>query len=365
MRVVIRVDASVDIGTGHVMRCLTLAKTLGSNGSKVFFVCREEEGHLCGAIEAAGFHCSRLPKAFTGSKREASVVGAAREAPDIAAFRGMDARQTCAVIKSSGAKPDLLVVDHYMLDESWESALRPNVGRIFVIDDLANRVHDCDLLLDQNLHDSPDSRYSGLVPVRAQVFVGPKYALLRPEFRSASAAPRIGELRRMLVFFGGVDPTGEASKVIRALRLMGSSAPETDLVLGPANPHRERVFSAATGLACLRVHRQTDDMAGLMRAADLGLGTCGMAAWERCSLGLPSLVVVNADNQRDDARILDAMGAARNLGEAMSAGAERWASEIRDLQRDPASLAAMSIAAGSIMQGRIEAICELEAALDA
>jgi UDP-2,4-diacetamido-2,4,6-trideoxy-beta-L-altropyranose hydrolase len=188
--------------------------------------------------------------------------------------------------------------------------------------------------------------------------------LLRPEFRFASAIPRIGALRRMLVFFGGVDPTDEASKVIQALRSMGPTAPETDVVLGSANPHRERVFSAAVGLACVRVHDQTDDMAGLMREADLGLGTCGVAAWERCSLGLPSLVVVNADNQRDDARILDAMGAARNLGEAVRSSAERWASEIRDLQGDPASLAAMSIAAASVMQGRIEAMCELEAALD-
>jgi len=362
MRVVIRVDASIDIGTGHVMRCLTLAKILRGKGSEIFFVCREEEGHLCDAIQAAGFHCSRLPKASTELQREAPVAGAAG---DITAFSGMDARQTCAAIESCGANPDLLVVDHYMLDESWESALRPYVGRIFVIDDLANRVHDCDLLLDQNLHDSPGSRYFGLVPANAQVFIGPKYALLRPEFSFARAIPRIGALRRMLVFFGGVDPTNEASKIIQALQSMGSTAPETDLVLGSANPHRGRVLNAAVGLTCVRVHGQTDDMAGLMREADLGLGTCGLAAWERCSLGLPSLVVVNADNQRDDARILNAMGAARNLGEAVRASAERWASEIRDLQGDPASLAAMSIAAQSIMQGRTEAMGELEVALDA
>jgi UDP-2,4-diacetamido-2,4,6-trideoxy-beta-L-altropyranose hydrolase len=360
MRVVIRVDASVDIGTGHVMRCLTLAARLRGNGSEIFFICREVQGHLCDAIEAAGFSCSRLPVAPAGLG-PATLV--AEGVADVAAFRAMDARQTRMAIEECGMNPDLLVVDHYMLDEAWESALRRTVGRIFVIDDLANRVHDCDLLLDQNLHDSPDSRYVGLVPAGARVFVGPKYALLRPEFRVACAVPRNAGLRRMMVFFGGVDPTDEASKVIQALHSLGSAAPQTELVLGSSNPNRERVFSAAAGLACVRVHGQTNDMAGLMREADLGVGTCGVAAWERCCLGLPSLVVVNADNQRDDARILDAMGAARNLGDAMSARAERWASEIRDLQGEPESLAAMSIAAGSIMQGQIEAACELEAAL--
>jgi UDP-2,4-diacetamido-2,4,6-trideoxy-beta-L-altropyranose hydrolase len=360
MRVLIRADASFAIGTGHVMRCVTLAGYLRAKGSNVAFVCREEDGHLCGLIEGMQFQCMRLPK-FTEREIGTSAAGAAT---DIGSFGEIDARQTRAAIEASGSRPDLLVVDHYGLDKAWEVALRPLVGRIFVIDDLANRAHDCDLLLDQNLHDMPNSRYAGLVPATTRVFVGPRYALLRPEFSAVAAAPRTGGLRRMLVFFGGVDPTNEALKIVQAVHLMGSAAPETDLVLGPANPHLESVVSAAGGLACLNILGQTDDMAGLMRKADLGIGTCGVAAWERCSVGLPSLVVVSADNQRDDARILQTLGAARNLGEAVNTSVERWAAEVRAMQENAALLTAMSIAAASIMQDRYVAMRDLETALD-
>ncbi len=351
MIVAIRADASLEIGTGHVMRCLTLGQFLRQKGCEVFFICREVDGHLCEVVESRRFHCSRLPRLAAG------------ETNDTAAFRELDARQTSVSLEAYGRSPDLLVVDHYELDRSWELVLRPHVGRILVIDDLGNRMHDCDLLLDQNLHDFPDRRYCGLVPERARVFVGPKYALLRPEFSAAQSVPRTGGLRRMLVFFGGVDPTNESLKVVRALRSMGTDAPRTDFVLGPTNPFSDTVFDAARDLACANVIRQTDDMAELMREADLGLGTCGVAGWERCCVGLPSLVAVSADNQRDDARILQSLGAVRNLGDAERISVERWAAEISDLRNDPKSLTAMSIAAASVMQGRSEAVRELEAAL--
>jgi UDP-2,4-diacetamido-2,4,6-trideoxy-beta-L-altropyranose hydrolase len=360
MRVAIRADASLEIGTGHVMRCLTLAQSLRAKGSSVFFICREEAGHLCDVIEWSKFRCSRLPKLPAASRPDSPAPNAVTA---IAEFRETDARQTCAAIEAYGGVTDLLVVDHYMLDKYWESVLRPNVGRIFVIDDLANRAHDCDLLLDQNLHDFPDSRYSGLLPERAQVFVGPRYALLRPEFADVGAIPRTKGLRRMLAFFGGVDRTNESLKIVRALRLMGANAPKTDLVLGPANPHVKSVLAAASGLPCISVLLQADDMAKLMRDADLGVGTCGVAAWERCSVGLPSIVVVSADNQRDDARILHSMGAARNLGWAVNTSVERWASEIRELQENPSLLTTMSIAAALVMRGRSEALREFEGAL--
>lgn len=350
MIVAIRADASLEIGTGHVMRCLTLAQFLRQKGCDVFFICRDVDGHLCEVIESRNFRCSRLPRL------------AADETSDIARFQDLDARQTRASIEAHG-RPDLLVVDHYLLGSAWELILRPNVARILVIDDLGNRSHDCDLLLDQNLHDFADRRYRGLVPEGARVFVGPKYALLRPEFSAAQCVPRTGGLRRMLVFFGGVDPTNESLKVVRALGSMGADAPQTDFVLGPTNPFSESVLGAARGLPCANVIRQTDDMAELMREADLGLGTCGVAGWERCCVGLPSLVAVSADNQLDDARILQSMGAVRNLGDAAHISIERWAREIRDLRNDPKSLAAMSIAAASVMQGRSEAIREFEAAL--
>jgi spore coat polysaccharide biosynthesis predicted glycosyltransferase SpsG len=224
-------------------------------------------------------------------------------------------------------------------------------------------MHDCDLLLDQNLHDLPGVRYSALVPTSAEVFVGPEYALLRPEFCALRAVPRTQGVRRILSFFGGVDSTNESLKIVEALRLMGNTAPQTDVVLGPTNPNANNVLNAARGLACVNVLRQTDDMAKLMLEADLGLGTCGVAAWERCCAGLPSLVVVSADNQRDDARILHALGAARTLGDAAEISTQRWVQGIGSIQDDPSSLTAMSTAAAAVMRRHSEAVVELREAI--
>jgi UDP-2,4-diacetamido-2,4,6-trideoxy-beta-L-altropyranose hydrolase len=257
----------------------------------------------------------------------------------------------------------LLVVDHYALDARWERVLRPVVRRVFVIDDLADRPHDCDVLLDQNLHDSPESRYSRLVQTSTRLFIGPRFALLRPEFDSVAVRLRDKGLQRMLVFFGGTDPSNEALKLVFALRGLAVDVPLTRIVLGPANPHAEAVRQAAQGAGGISVIGPTSQMASLMDEADLGIGTCGGAAWERCALGLPALVVVNAENQLDDARILHALGAVRSLGDATTTSVERWTVEIRTLQNDPVALKEMSWSSATVMKDRKLAMRALEAAL--
>jgi UDP-2,4-diacetamido-2,4,6-trideoxy-beta-L-altropyranose hydrolase len=197
------------------------------------------------------------------------------------------------------------------------------------------------------------------------VFLGPRYALLRAEFDSIDARLRNGGFHRLLVSFGGTDPSNESLKFVSVLRMLGPDAPRTKLVLGPVNPHTTEVRAAASGIDAITVIERTTEMAALIYEADLGIGTCGVAAWERCLLGLPTLVVVTADNQRDDARILDSIGAARNLGDATTVSVERWAQEIRALRINPIALARMSHAALQVMHGHKDAILELETALAA
>ena len=358
MRVVIRVDASLELGTGHVMRCLALAGRLRLRGATVSFICREHDGHLCNVIEQRGFTVGRLP-ASEGAGECESCNG--RDGLGVA--WQTDAAQSAAIIQTWGEAVDLLVVDHYALDEHWERALRARARRIFVLDDLADRRHACDLLLDQNLHDSPDSRYAKLVEGSTRVFVGPHYALLRPEFDSATPRTRNSGLRHLLAFFGGTDPSGETLKVVNAVRALGADAPACVVVLGPINPRADEIRQAAAGQPGVTVLGMTNEMSRLMSDADLGIGTCGGAAWERCVLGLPSLVVVNAPNQRDDARILHSLGAVRNLGDTSATNAAGWASEIRALRDDPQALSSMSQAAAAVMSGRKQAMQDLEAAL--
>jgi UDP-2,4-diacetamido-2,4,6-trideoxy-beta-L-altropyranose hydrolase len=275
----------------------------------------------------------------------------------------VDSEQTYAAIDNFGGRTDLLVIDHYSIGREWERALRPTTGRVFVIDDLADRAHDCDILLDQNLHDSPETRYLDLVSESTRLFIGPRYALLRPEFDGIVARSRNSGLRKLLVYFGGTDPTNESMKVLRALREMGDRAPGATFVLGPTNPHSVSIRKAAQGKGGIHIVAATDRIAKLMQDADLGIGTCGGTAWERCVVGLPSLVVVNADNQRDDARILHAMGAVRNLGVAGAVTVEQWIAEIEFLMNDPDSLAKLSLASSAVMRDRKAAVHELEAAL--
>jgi UDP-2,4-diacetamido-2,4,6-trideoxy-beta-L-altropyranose hydrolase len=361
VEIAIRADASVDIGTGHVMRCLALAEEFRRRGAKVLFICRESAGDLCDFLaEEYGLEVERISNLTSPRPDTANLAGSKTSG---SSWRE-DAIQTVAAIQRRTMHPDLLVIDHYGIDRGWENSLRPLVKRILVIDDLANRPHDCDVLLDQNLHDAVETRYAGLVADSCRVFVGPRYALLRTEFDQVTAKIREFGLRRMMVFFGGTDPSNEALKVLRALGMLGSDAPEAKFVLGPANPHGETIFRAAKGVRSVEILPRTNHMGDLIAEADLGLGTCGGAAWERCVLGLPSLVVVNAENQRDDTRILHNLGAVRNLGEAKDVSAEDWASQIAAFRNDSALLTRMSRAAIAVMRGRRDAVREFWEALE-
>lgn len=330
------------------MRCLTLANRMAGRGATVAFICREEAGHLCDQIEEAGF-----------------AVAPISSAPKLSGGVGweQDAEESLGALSRLDIAPDLLVVDQYMLDERWERALRSRTRRILVIDDLANRAHDCDILLDPNLHDAPESRYARLVGEKTRVFIGPKYALLRPEFERFSPRTRDKGVGCLLIFFGGADPTNEALKLVQALRALGERAPRAVMVLGPINPHAEQIRRAALGLTGIELVGSTREMARLMAESDLALGTCGGAAWERCVLGLPALVVVSAENQRDDARILHSLGAVRNLGEASETSVSSWAAAISGMQNDPDALTAMSRAAQAVMRGRQQAVRDFESAV--
>ena len=296
MKIAIRTDASLYMGTGHLMRCLTLADEVRREGHTVTFICRELPGNLCELIEKKGYHVYRLP--FQDKNRIQTVQ-------DVSSWLGAtwreDAEQTISVLQeiSIASKIDWLVVDHYALDIQWERMMRPYVKRIMVIDDLANRPHDCDLLLDQNLYENMEQRYMGLVPETCKLLLGPQYALLRPEFREArkKLRPRDGVVRRILIFFGGTDPTNETLKAIEAVRLLNRYDIEVDVVVGANNPHRDLVKKKCEALPNFHYHCQVDNMAELMVKADLAIGAGGSTTWERYCLGLPSILIAVASNQ--------------------------------------------------------------------
>lgn len=312
MHVVFRADASLQIGTGHVMRCLTLADALRERGVRCSFVCRLHQGHLLALIVQRGHHALALPALQEGVQSKHSGTAHAHW---LGTDWATDVQDTLEVLK--GSQPvDWLVVDHYALDVRWEEAMSPQSKYIMVIDDLADRPHTCDLLLDQNLGRS-EQDYDGLLKGKLTTLVGPKYALLRPDFaaqRMQSLARRQSkpQLRRLLIIMGGVDKDNATGLVLSALQSCTLPADmSVTVVMGSHAPWLTQVQAQAAQMPWhTEVLVGVDNMAQLMAASDLAIGAAGGTAWERCSLGLPSLVLVLAKNQLPGAVALQKVGAA-------------------------------------------------------
>ncbi|HSD38945.1 MAG TPA: UDP-2,4-diacetamido-2,4,6-trideoxy-beta-L-altropyranose hydrolase [Rhodocyclaceae bacterium] len=287
MRVVVRADASREIGHGHIMRCLSLAASLRKRGAEVQFFSRALEGHAFSTVGQAGFHCQ--------------PVSADTPIPPC----------------------DWLIVDHYGLDAKWESAQRGNARKILVIDDLANRQHDCDVLLDQNLNPEGPSRYLPWVPAHCQQLLGPHYALLHKNFavERAGLQPRIGRVRRVLICFGGSDAPDATGRVVDAL---SEAFPHLvlDIVAGPANSHAAQLQERCVWHPLITLSVAVNDMAQRMAQADLFVGAGGSMTWERAALGLPGITLSIASNQVMLCAALAERGAGIDLGpiENFSAG---------------------------------------------
>lgn len=351
---VFRADASLQIGSGHVMRCLTLADTLREHGMRCHFLSREHSGDLLELVHERGHGLGVLPAddddADAGSRDE--------NLPAHAAWLGSgwqrDAERSAAAMPE--ARAAWLVVDHYALDARWERAMAAHCARLMVIDDLADRAHACDLLLDQT-HGRNPLNYAALVPAECEVLAGSSYALLRRGFAAHREASlrrrRLPRLRQVLVSMGGVDRDDATGRVLDALA--GSVLPadcRITVMMGPAAPWLDAVRHRALRLPWpTEVLVGVDDVPALMAAADLAIGSAGTTAWERCCLGLPSLMVVLADNQRKVAAGLHSAGAAELVGDIDDIGS-RLAPLIESLLARPQQLATMGAKASALVDGR-------------
>ncbi len=313
------------------MRCLALAEELKQGGTEVGFITCKHEGNLIDLIKRKGFKLYELSSVLkdhledSAKKGYANLFGITQEA---------DAAKTVAVLKD--LQPDWVIVDHYAIGESWERKIRASTKKIMVIDDLANRRHDCDLLLDQNYVRANHPRYADLVSPACTVLSGPKYALLRNAFTEArkTLRKRDGSIRRIFVFFGGVDPDNMTGKALEALSAIEFSHMHADVVIGAANPHRDTISHAVTQRPLTRIHVQVENIAEIMAQADLALCAGGTTTWERFCLGLPSLVVTIANNQIPFTRDLHRDGLLRWLGNSQDVDASILSKELMQAVKD-------------------------------
>lgn len=328
MRVLIRADASTDIGAGHIVRCATLARQLIRAGHTVYFLCRRHPGNLVSWLEAEGFEVGQLPEDTTDEESDTHHC----------------------LNHLSGQTFDWIVVDHYQLGIIWERKLA-QVGKVMVIDDLA-RNHACDLLLDQNALNPLHAHYPARISPNASLLLGPAFALVRPEFsalRQATLRRKRERLERLLICMGANDPENETSKVLAGVALSHLQGLNVDVVIGSGNPHRDAIEDICTRRPNTYLHVQTNRMAELMAAADCAINAGGSTTWERCTLALPGIVTICADNQVEIVQAVGRAGAHHSLGWHTDLSAEDYARVLADLS--PARLKSMSQAAARICDG--------------
>jgi UDP-2,4-diacetamido-2,4,6-trideoxy-beta-L-altropyranose hydrolase len=306
MNIAIRTDASLKIGTGHVMRCLTLASELKKLGAKVDFICRAHDGNLIERIKQDGYIVHSLAtdpqfKQGTSSLFHANWLGASQNE---------DAKLCKSILEKLRA--DWIIVDHYSIDILWEKEIRTFVKRIMVIDDLADRKHDCDLLLDQNLGRVP-SDYSCLVPNNCSVLVGPSNALIREEFwKLRYKKKNVNKYKpNILIFFGGTDIqnyTGRTITLFHSMRLTN-----VEVIIGRNNINQEKIKSVCSEMN-YNCHVETNQMERLMHKSDIYVGAGGCTILERIIMRLPSITISIAENQIAPLKFFAQTGACIYLG---------------------------------------------------
>ena len=344
MIVAFRVDAGTHIGTGHVMRCRVLANALRQHGVEVLFIARKMPGDMIQSLRQEALQVVELPGNVTAS-------GNAESDPWLTVPPNVDAQQTLQVLQPLNV--DLLVIDSYGIDAAWESIVSPHVGYLMVIDDTANRYHQCDFLLDQNLKDGFETAYAELVSPTSVQLLGPQYALVRPEFsnlRQVSLDRRTeGKIERLLISMGGSDPEDEVSRVVKSIKHRSRCWKHIDVVVGAAYGPIESLKGLLQGMPA-ELHIQTSDMAQLMQMADIAVTAGGSTSWEKCTLGLPSVVAVLAENQAPIGAALHACGAQITVEPGTYGGSIPYADVLNGLTAD--DLQSISQSARHVCDGK-------------
>lgn len=358
MNIAIRVDASSRMGLGHLTRCCTLAKELEERGSSVHFVCRAHPGHQIQILEADGYSVSSLPEVPEQTANDGDYLAW------LGVSQKRDADETSVVLNvlSESRKQgqwDWLIVDHYGLDKAWEQRLRSVAKQILVIDDLANREHDCDVLLDQNFFLQPDDRYVELLPKHAEALQGPDFALLQPQYamtrkileRCYADIGCVNPVRRVLVFFGGTDSENLTGRCLEALSDPELCETMVDIIVGANNPHKEVLSRQVAARGKTYLHEPRPHLADLMADADMAIGAGGTVTWERCCLGLPSLVISIAENQQPVCNALAAADIIDYLGHWKDVEIVDITRAIKQLVNDPVRRQKLAKSGSELVEG--------------
>jgi UDP-2,4-diacetamido-2,4,6-trideoxy-beta-L-altropyranose hydrolase len=347
-KVLVRTDSSDLIGIGHFMRCLTLASALMADGARVIFACRHATDFAVASLKKADIELVR-PEETDGQTDELC------HSHWLGTSQVQDASETCSLVSEDHF--DWVIIDHYALDFRWERHIKKRAKRVLVIDDLSDREHDCDVFLNQNIVSKIGSVYSKLVNEHCTKLIGPKYALLRDEFSVLRRRVdlRIPPISRVLLFFGGGDELNVTAQALEAVHNVlvrnGLVGLHVDVVIGSAHAAGCSIEKSCEDFG-FKVHVDTMRMADLMSKADIALGAAGASSWERCCLGLPTILVSVAENQVNIAKEIDSQGAGLYLGPVEMLKLLDFERAIEEFLFDRRELSKMSKCAAELTDGQ-------------
>lgn len=345
-----RVDWSHSIGLGHVQRCISLMDALRAGGFDGVFLLGPEGHARTEVLRARGLDVVDL-----GHRRTDATTGddGPRPVPSVLSQRDQaaDAERTVAALRRRGGI-DVVLVDHYGLDGTWETSVHRDLGvPVVAIDGLANRPHTARLVIDPTYVSDDGNRWVDLDRSRTRLLRGPLHAPIAPAFRDyvGRRVGRDGHLLRFLVNFGGSDHLGMTEVAIAAIERMDDEQPRVDVVVGAAHLSPGDVERRCSQLRQAVCHHATPCMAELMVAADLAIGSGGSSTYERAFLGLPALVVVTAGNQQQQLAEAERVGALQVLGSAQDVTATSIHEALMFLKEHPERVREMGIAARAMM----------------
>jgi len=306
MRIVIRCDVGQDVGSGHVMRCRVLARELRRCGSQVSFVLGEAASEMVGMVHPE-FDC------FWEEEKTNSVMEGGLDAQ---AYEYKDALRTITLL--AGRDVDWVIVDNYRIGVTWETLIRnKTMAKVMAIDDLADRSHNCDILLDQNWYGFKSTeRYKRLVAPNCNKLIGPCYALIGEDYRNLweSSPVRTSPVKSVIVYFGSVDRLNLTSQICEILTEKEFSHLKVEVVVGSLLLHERKLRELTQGLENVRLMRSVPSLGPFLASADIGIGAGGSTTWERCCVGLPTIVVSTALNQEEICKTLESESSIIYLG---------------------------------------------------
>lgn len=326
----IRVDASIAMGTGHAMRCLALAQAWQDAGGKTVMAMAEATPATDDLLRREDVEVVRL---------------------DVAGGTEGDAIRTAGLAEQRQAA--WVAVDGYQFDSAYQATLKSNGLRLMLIDDDGRALpYSADLVLNQNAH-AAEALYGQRAPY-TRLLLGPDYAMLRRQFASwrnwQREIPAAG--RRILLTMGGSDPDNFTARVMEALPLVEMESLESVVVVGGSNPHGPALEVAAKSQNSVRLVKNADNMPELMAWADLAVSAAGTTCWEMFFLGLPAAVVDLAANQRPVAQRLNQLGVACHIESNRHCSTERIARELTRLLADAETRSRMCRCGRKLVDGR-------------